>query len=163
MRTSCFDTDFVLQMKLAKLPLIHCFEKNGNLMVSVNKPFNVPLESWTSILSTSDNGELQMRYRDSYLKYYFKTSKKAWTFKFPVYLCFTSITISLSRCNTYHEDPLDVFPGCVFVYTRLGEPTHHVVYCWYYVQHLVLSDDTITYQNNMGFKICLQQEYISIS
>ena len=27
MRTFCFDTDFASQMKLAKLPLVHCFNK----------------------------------------------------------------------------------------------------------------------------------------
>ena len=29
MRTSYFDTDFVSQMKLTTLPLIHCFEGKG--------------------------------------------------------------------------------------------------------------------------------------
>ena len=30
MRASCFDTDFASQMKLTKLPLIHCFDLGYN-------------------------------------------------------------------------------------------------------------------------------------
>ena len=34
MRTSCFDTDFISQMKMTTIPLIHCFVTHTSKMAS---------------------------------------------------------------------------------------------------------------------------------
>ena len=116
MRRSCFDTDFVSQIKLAKLPLIHCFGSNLKIVKCIKMYY-----------FTRKQG--RPKKKNQSCSVFFSNTSRLWNFGNPT-IFFVSLVPTHVVCERLSVMHYTFQLPEILVHNSLSSPTQVFQECW---------------------------------